>query len=94
MKSDKKGCFGKKEIEEDIIYEADPEIVEYEPQGLAPMGETDIDYEINASAEEPQGIQALTKNLPAGCSGKKKDAAPADTPAKKNNGCGCTGKKK
>ena len=96
MKSEKKGCFGKKEIEEDIIYEADPEIIEYEPQGLAPMGMTDIEHEIEA-ANAPQGVQALTQNLPAGCSGKKANgAAPAaaPAPANKNNGCGCNGKKK
>ena len=95
LKSEKKGCFGKKEIEEDIIYEADPEIIEYEPQGLAPMGLTDIEHEVEAAVNAPQGVQALTQNLPAGCTGKKADAnisAPA-APANKNNGCGCTGKK-
>lgn len=94
MKSEKKGCLGKKEIEEDIIYEADPEIREYEPRGLAPMGETDSEYEAKASAEAPQGIQALTQNLPAGCSGKKQNTSmTTDAPAN-NNASGCMGQKK
>ena len=95
MKSEQKGCLGKKEIEEDIIFEADPEIREYEPQGLAPMGETDIEYEVEAAANAPQGVQALTQNLPTGCTGKPANAAQAapEKPAA-NNGCGCTGAKK